>query len=246
MRIDRIRLKNFCGVTEAEIRFAPKGVTIVHGPNEAGKSTLMQGINVLFDHRDDSRKEEVRLTKPVDRDVGAEVEADVEIGVCRFTYFKRFHKDKATRLTVHAPKAESLTGREAHERVEQILSGSLDTNLWKALRIVQGQNLKMPELHNQPALAQALDRTAGQAKSGEREEGLYEAARSEFHQYFTEKVKEKEDPVGRARTQAATTAENKQELERQLKELEDQIARFATLAKATDTLHRSLSSLESG
>ena len=56
MRINRVRLKNFGGVVEAEVRFAPLGVTIVHGPNEAGKSTLMQGINVLFDHRDDSRK----------------------------------------------------------------------------------------------------------------------------------------------------------------------------------------------
>src|SRR4051794_37005083 len=107
MRIDRIRIKNFCGVAEAEVRFAPKGVTIVHGPNEAGKSTLMQGINVLFDHKDDSRKEEVRLTKPVHRDVGSEVEADVEIDSFRFTYFKRFHKDRETRLTIHAPKAEN-------------------------------------------------------------------------------------------------------------------------------------------
>ena len=82
----------------------------------------MHAINVLFDHRDDSRKEEVRLTKPVNRDVGSEVEADIEIGEHRFTYFKRFHKDRETRLTIHAPRAESLVGREAHERVQQILS----------------------------------------------------------------------------------------------------------------------------
>lgn len=187
----------------------------------------------------------MRFTKRVDRDVGAEVEADVEIGTYQFTYFKRFHKDRETRLTVHVPKAENLTGREAHDRVQQILSGSLDTNLWMALRIIQGHNLEMPELHNQPALAQALDRSAGQAKSGEREESLYEAAQSEFLQYFTDKGKEKEGPVGRARTQAVTTAEREQELNRQLKELEDHVTRFAILTKETDTLSRSLSSLES-
>ena len=244
MRIDRIRLKNFCGVAEADVRFAAKGVTIVHGPNEAGKSTLMRGINVLFDHRDDSRKEDVRVTKPVDRDVGAEVEAEVEIGIFRFTYFKRFHKDRETRLTIHAPKSENLTGREAHERVQQILSSNLDTNLWMALRIVQGHNLEMPELYNQPALAQALDRAAGQAKSGEREEGLYEAARDEFREYFTDSGKEKEDPVGRSRTLAATTAEHERALQQQLKELEDHVERFAALAKEADTLSRSLPSLE--
>lgn len=245
MRIDRIRLKNFCGVSETEVHFAPKGVTIVHGPNETGKSTLMQGINVLFDHKDDSRKEEVRLTKPVNRDVGSEVEADVEIGAFRFTFFKRFHKDRETRLTVHAPKAENLTGREAHDRVQQILSASLDTSLWMALRIVQGENLHMPELHDQPALAQALDRAAGQARSGEREEGLFEAANSEYRVYFTDKGKEKEDPVGKARTEAEATAEAAQDLEVQLTALEADIARHSVVSRESITLERGLGGLES-
>jgi energy-coupling factor transporter ATP-binding protein EcfA2 len=244
MRIDRIRLKDFCGISDTEVQFAPKGVTIVHGPNEVGKSTLMQGINVLFDHRDDSRKEEVRLTKPVNRDVGSEVEADVEIGEYRFTYFKRFHKDRETRLSIHAPRAENLTGREAHDRVQQILSASLDTSLWMALRIVQGENLQMPELHNQPALAQALDRAAGQAKSGEREEGLFDAAHAEYLAYFTDRGREKEDPVGRVRTRATAAAGRTRELQEQLRALEIDIARYADLSKASATLQGSLPGLD--
>lgn len=47
VRIDRIRLKNFDGITEAEVKFAPAGATIVHTPNEAGQLTLMHAINVL-------------------------------------------------------------------------------------------------------------------------------------------------------------------------------------------------------
>jgi hypothetical protein len=237
-------LKNFCGITEAEVKFAPTGVTIVHGPNEVGKSTLMQGINVLFDHRDDSRKEEVRLTKPVNRDVGSEVEADVEIGQHRFTYFKRFHKDRETRLTIHAPRAESLVGREAHERLQQILSGSVDTALWQALRIVQGRNLEMPELHNQPALAQALDRVAGQAKSGEKEEALFEATYSEYNRYFTDTGREKEDPIGQTRTRAVEAAEKEREPLAQLKEVEEDVGRFATLERSVATLKRSHAGLE--
>jgi len=244
MRIDRIRLKNFCGISETEVKFAPKGVTIVHGPNEAGKSTLMLGINVLFDHKDDSKKEEVRLTKPVNLDVGSEVEADVEIGEHRFTYFKRFHKDRETRLTVHTPKAENLTGREAHDRVQQILNSSLDTSLWMALRIVQGENLQMPELHKQPALSQALDRAAGEAKSGEREEGLFDAVHSEYLAYYTDKGKEKEDPVGKVRGKAANSAAQMEELQGKLKALEDDITRHTALSKANATLQGSLPGLE--
>jgi hypothetical protein len=237
-------LKNFCGVAEMEVKFASTGVTIVHGPNEAGKSTLMLGINVLFDHRDDSRKEEVRLTKPVNRDVGSEVEADVEIGEYKFTYFKRFHKDKETRLTIRVPKAESLVGREAHERVRQILDGNVDTALWQALRIVQGRNLDMPELHNQPALSQALDRVAGQVKSGEKEEALFEAAYSEYSRCFTDTGREKEDPIGQARTRATETVENERGLLAQLKEVEEDVGRFATLERSTVTLRRGLAGLE--
>ena len=220
MRLDRIRLKNFCGVAETEIKFAPSGVTLIHGPNETGKSTLMMGIDVLFDHRDDSKKEEVRQTKPVNRDVGSEVEADVEIGEYRFTYFKRFHKDKETVLTIHAPKAESLVGREAHERVQQILAGSVDTALWQALRIMQGGNLEMPTLHDQRALSEALDRAAGQAKSGQKENALFEAAYSEYSQYFTDTGKEREVPVVQARKRATDTAESERNLQAVLSKLE--------------------------
>ena len=244
MRIDRVRLKNFCGVTETEVKFAPTGVTIVHGPNDAGKSTLMAGINVLFDHLDDSKKEEVRNTRPVNRDVGSEVEADVEIGDHRFTYFKRFHKDKETRLIIHTPKAENLVGREAHERVQQILDGSVDTALWRALRIVQGGNLKMPELHSQPALEQALDRAAGQIQAGEKEDALFDAAYSEYAIYFTDTGREREDPIAQTRARAAEAAEKGDVLLAQLKGIEDDVGRFAALERSVAALKRNLARLE--
>ena len=244
MRIDRIRLKNFCGVAATEVRFAPAGVTLIHGPNETGKSTLMTGIDVLFDYRDDSKHEEVRLTKPVNRDVGSEVEADVEIGVYRFTYFKRFHKDKETVLTIHAPTAENLVGREAHDRVLQILSGSVDTALWQALRILQGGNLDMPKLHDQRALSEALDRVAGKAKSGDTENALFEAAYAEYSQYFTDTGREKEVPVGQARKRASDAAEKERTLQAELSKLEEDIGRFSKLEKSVATLKRGLAGLD--
>jgi len=244
MRIERIRLKNFCGVSETEVKFASLGVTLIHGPNETGKSTLMTGIDVLFDHRDDSKKEEVRQTKPVNRDVGSEVEADVQIGEYRFTYFKRFHKDKETILTIHAPRPENLVGRDAHDRVQQILAGSVDTALWQALRILQGGNLEMPTLHDQRALSEALDRAAGQSKSGDKENALFEAAYSEYSQYFTDTGKEKETPVGQARKRATESSEKERGLQADLNKLEEDIGRFATLEKSVATLKRGLAGLD--
>ena len=244
MKIHRVRIANFGGVAQAEGTLAPKGVTIIQGPNEAGKSTLMHAINVLFDHRDDSRKEEVRFTKPVDRDVGSEVEVDVEIGPYRFTYFKRYHKDRETRLTVSAPKPENHSGREAHERVQQILSDSVDVGLWRALRIVQGERLEMPDLENQPALARALDQAAGQALVGEREEALFEAVRRAYGEYFTETGRERESPLGETRRQAEAMAAKVAELSAQLALVEGDVERFEVLERAIVTAKRSLTGLE--
>ncbi len=244
MKIKRVRLKNFCGVDEVEVQLSPTGVTLIHGPNEAGKSTLMTAVDVLFDHRDDSKKEEVRNIKHVSRDVGAEVEADIEIGDYRFTYFKRFHKDRETVLTIHSPRAENLSGREAHERVRQILDGSVDTGLWQALRILQGGNLEMPALHDQRALSEALDRAAGQAKAGDKENALFESAYAEYGQYYTDTGKEKEPSLGQARTRAAEATAKEQGLQSELNALEADVTRHASLERSLATLKRGLAGLD--
>jgi energy-coupling factor transporter ATP-binding protein EcfA2 len=244
MKIERVRLKNFCGVDEVEVRLSPTGVTLIHGPNEAGKSTLMTAVDVLFDHRDDSRREEVRNTKHVSKDVGAEVEADIEIGDYRFTYFKRFHKDRETVLKIHSPRAENLSGREAHERVRQILDGSVDTGLWQALRILQGGILGMPALHDQRALSEALDRAAGQAEAGDKENALFEAAYAEYGQYYTDTGREKEPSLGQARSRAAEATAKEQVLQSDLTALEAEVTRHATLEKSLVSLKRRLAGLD--
>jgi hypothetical protein len=63
--------------------------------------------------------------------VGSEVEAQVEIGEHSFTYFKRFHKDRETLLTIHAPKAD-LTAQCANTNAvlaaaAQALNGARNT-----------------------------------------------------------------------------------------------------------------------
>jgi DNA repair exonuclease SbcCD ATPase subunit len=185
VKIHRLRLRDFRGVVEHEVEFAPHGVTIVEGPNEVGKSSLAEAIELLFDERDDTAKQRVREIKPVDRDAGAEVEADVALGPYRFTYTKQFHRRSGTRLSIAAPRVETLTGREAHERVRTLLDEHVDVSLWRALRIVQGSPLTQPELDDAASLAAALDRAAGGDTGGEREQSLFDRARAEFELHFT-------------------------------------------------------------
>ena len=185
MKIHRLVLRNYRGVAEREVVFAANGVTIVEGPNEVGKSSLAEAVELLFDERDDTGKQRVREIKPVDLDAGAEVEADIELGPYRFTYAKTFHRRSATHLAIHAPRVETLTGREAHDRVRALLEEHVDVSLWRALRIVQGSPLAQPELSDAPSLAAALDRAAGVDAGGEREQSLFDRARAEFEEHFT-------------------------------------------------------------
>lgn len=76
-RINRLTLRNFRGVTSAEVTFPSEGVTIIEGDNEAGKSSLAEALTMVLEVRDDSRKQGVMAVKPVHRDAGPEVEVDL-------------------------------------------------------------------------------------------------------------------------------------------------------------------------
>ncbi|HEV7887326.1 MAG TPA: AAA family ATPase [Acidimicrobiales bacterium] len=185
MRIHRIRLRNYRGVDEHEVVFPAAGVTVVQGDNEVGKSSLAEALDLLFDYQDSSTHKAVKATKPVHKDVGTEVEAEIEAGPYRFTYTKRFHREKATVLRVTAPRPESHTGREAHERVLAILDQAVDMPLWRALRLHQGVRPDQADLSEQTSLAAALDTASAGALAGDREAGLVELAKAEYDRFFT-------------------------------------------------------------
>lgn len=226
MRILRIKLRNFRGVAECEVRFPRDGVSIVAGDNEVGKSSIAMAIDALIEHLDSSKRQEVLALKPVHRDEGAEVEADIEAGAYEFTYFKRFHRQQQTKLTIRSPRPENLSGREAHERAVQIFAETVDMALWKALRIEQGSELLPPDLSAQKRLSAALDAAAGSAKATEGNESLYDAAHAETLRYFTENGSERKDFRQRgeestAAAQAATVLrERLRELERDIESSE--------------------------
>jgi hypothetical protein len=177
VRIHRIRLRNYRGVTDVEVQFAEHGVTIVEGANEAGKTSLLEALDFLIRTLDSSTAQAIKAVQPSGRDVGAEVEAEISSGPYRFVYRKRWHRQRETTLEVVAPRREQWVGREAHERVEAILAETLDAALWSALRLKQGATLAQPGL-DVPSLGRALDAAAGGDLAGDREDGPRSRERS--------------------------------------------------------------------
>ncbi|MEM7411162.1 MAG: AAA family ATPase [Myxococcota bacterium] len=239
MKLLRLRLRHYRGTEAREIALAPDGVTLIVGPNEIGKSSLFEALDLLFDELDNTTKQRVRDVKPVDRDAATEIEAELRVGSAHLTYQKRFHRKPATELRLHAPRVGTWTGREAHEKALALLGEHVDLSLWRALRILQQTPLAPPNLADAPSLTQALDRVAGGSGEGEREGTLFDAAEAHYGEYFT--------PTGRDRKAARTLesgwedARRESEAARQaLEALEADVAEEARLRDAVATVETGL------
>lgn len=187
MKLHRLTLTNYRGVTHREIEFPDRGVVVISGANEIGKSSMIEALDLLLMSKDRSTKKEVKAVKPTHADVGSEVVAEISTGSYRFVYRKRFHKRAETELTVLSPRREQLTGDEAHERVLAMLDETVDTALWQAQRVLQATATAPVDLSGCDALSRALDVAAGSAQdAGDADPLLIDRIDSEYLTYFTQ------------------------------------------------------------
>ncbi|SCX33035.1 AAA family ATPase [Mycolicibacterium fluoranthenivorans] len=189
MKLHRLTLTNYRGVAHRDIDFPDRGVVVISGANEIGKSSMIEALDLLLMSKDRSTKKEVKAVKPTHADVGSEVIAEISTGPYRFIYRKRFHKRAETELTVLSPRREQLTGDEAHERVLAMLDETVDTALWQAQRVLQATATAPVDLSGCDALSRALDVAAG---AGDNTGGtdsdplLIDRIDAEYLTYFTQ------------------------------------------------------------
>ena len=146
MKLHRVKLSNYRGVVNREVSFSQNGVTIIEGPNEVGKTAIAEGLQLAIDLPDSSTSTRVKAVQPAGRDEGPEVEISLSSGEYEIVFSKRWLRQSATTLEIKTPRQESLTGRQAHDRLQEILVETLDEELWKALRIQQGTELTLAQL----------------------------------------------------------------------------------------------------
>jgi len=245
MRLRSLRVSHFKGIEDRTLEFPENGVIVIEGPNEIGKSTLLEALHLLLGELDSSKKGKVKSAQPVDRDVGPEVEAEIESGPYRFRYFKRFLKKPVTELHIHAPMKHDLVGRPAHERVNAILDETMDRDLWAALQITQTDPLTQASLANAQSLAAALDRAAGQAIAGERETTLFARIEAEYLRYYTatgRSGKALQEAEAHESGAAATVRETADKLD----ELEDDVNAIPALADREAELVQQLANQRAG
>jgi DNA repair exonuclease SbcCD ATPase subunit len=189
LRVHRIRLTDFKGVAAREVEFAEHGITLVSGPNEIGKSSLVDGLDLLIDLPASSKHSRVTAAQPTGRDVGPEVEAELSLGPHRLVYRKRWLRSAQTELQVLSPVPAQYSGPQAHERFNGLLAeNGVDKELWRKLRVDQGMPLGQASVGGYaavPAMAGEAEPVSSVRRGPEEE--LFEKAKAEFERYFTEK-----------------------------------------------------------
>src|ERR1700752_629925 len=161
MKLHRLVLTNYRGITHREIEFPDHGVVVVSGANEIGKSSMIEALDLLLESKDRSNKKEVKQGNPPTADAGSGFTAEISTGPYRFIYRKRFNTNPETQLTVLEPRRESHSGDEAHDRVQAMLAETVDTELWHAQRVIQSASTGAFDLSGCAALPRALDVAAG-------------------------------------------------------------------------------------
>ncbi len=235
MKLHRLKLENFRGVTAREVEFPDAGVVVVTGRNEIGKTSMIDALDALIALPDSSRKRTILEAKPAGRDVPVLVEAEFSIGPTRVVYTKQWLKRPTTTLrhVSGAAAGRTVTGREAHDAAEQLWA-TADTTLWQALRYLQASGLDQNALTDSAALRRALESRAGEAPGDDREvTTLLERVGAECDRYWTATRKrnagfvQAETGCREAETAAADAAEELRGIavvEDELAELTEEIA----------------------
>ncbi|MCQ9346551.1 AAA family ATPase [Corynebacterium phoceense] len=200
MRIHSIELNNVRGVRHLRAdNFPDTGVIVIHGGNEAGKSTILDALGIALLERAGSTAKTARdktlsdrgvmWLKPVDVDEAPEVTVSMSIGPYDFKLYKRFIKGSKTELEITSPKHESLTGPDAQARLDEIIAEHLDKALLATLFLRQDQLDEGIAAAGVPSLTAALERETGtdaETSLGD-DTDLMRRVSDEFRRYYTEK-----------------------------------------------------------
>lgn len=240
MKLLTLTLENWRGVSASHIEF-DGGVTLIEGPNEVGKSSLVEALRMLFRDKSGSKRKEVQAVQPVGEDVGSSVAAEVRCGEYHFTYSKTYNRKHGTELRILAPRAEQLTGDDAHNRAWDILSGHMDMALWDALLVEQGKEIGGVRLADSDGLARALDNAAGGAGVSGEESALFDAVQAEYERYFT--LKTGKPRYADAQQRVEEHQERVQQLQATLRELDDDLRRFEHVSAEISRLQRAVPEL---
>ena len=157
------------------------GLNLVVGPNELGKSTLLDALRAALFERHRSGAAAIKALQNDRSDLAPVVELVFEVGGDEFTLTKRFIKSPYARLVL--PSGVTLESDAAEAELRRLLgfgeSGSRGANaetlgMWGVLWVQQGQSFGRPELPESAlaSLSESVESEVGAVLGGRRARAL--------------------------------------------------------------------------
>lgn len=235
MILHRLTIEDFRGVERETVEIPQRGVLVVEGPNESGKTSLMDALEMLLEHKASSGRAEIKAASPVGRDVPVVVEAEFTVDGERMRYRKEFVRGKRTSLEFPESARVALSGDDAHDHVRDLLDRKVDRSLWRALRIAQDEPIgQVDAAKGMDSLRRALDSAAG-GSDPTGDDALITRVAEERNRYLTAR---RGEPTGELARSEARVAEARTALaaaETRHAELDAAVAEHA----AHEATHRS-------
>lgn len=182
MRYRRIKVRDFRGIDEREVEIGD-GLTVLVGPNEVGKSSLLEAVNLLRTFKDSSKAAAIRNVRPVGRDASPFVELELETGPYQIKYRKQWWRAPRTELEVkdQVGRVQHFTGDEAHQKYLDLLKETVDLDLLDQVSVLQGESLQQAKLADVTALQHALGETPSDGDG----DVLMDRVEQEYRRYYT-------------------------------------------------------------
>lgn len=185
MRIHDFSLHNYRGVRSLSLNALPDtGVIVVSGDNEAGKSTVLEALHNILHVSHGSGAKAIKETQPRGQDVGPEASLHASVGPYRFRLTKRWISKKKCELHIEEPRVQQFTGKEAEDKLAEILAEHVDTNLLGTLFVEQGELSPAFAAAGIPTLTQSLNDASGGESSAQDDTGIMDKVAKEYDRYF--------------------------------------------------------------
>ncbi len=254
MLLTHLKVKNV-GTLLGEIAIADidPSLTVIHGPNETGKSTLLAGLHATVFQRHGSQIQDLKDLQPFGRgDLAPEVWVGFDRDGERIDIHKRFLKQPAAEITIRGDRSETLSGDQAERRIREVMECDSpgrqgikpeQMGIWWLLWPDQTQAGTDPNdaLLDTPRarLRHVLTDLVGEVTSGPEGERLLALATEERRRYLTDS---KRQPTGEYRRAMEDETRAREQLDAARQRYEtgqaqaDELAE--TRARLTDIHHR--------
>jgi hypothetical protein len=236
MKVLEIWAENVRGVsTKKVVNPAPTGVTLIHAPNESGKTTLSEVLTFLFTYPDGSKHANLKTLQPVGKDVGPAMGATIEIGPDTYVIKKQWLKEKKTEVVVTGSRTLQLAGPDAQAEIERIFKESLDSTFWELLQLQQAEFNALVDNEFGSDFLKDLQNLLDKISTDTEEESadtLFEKVNTEHKKWFAAKG----GPTTAAGTQGRVLSDLLDEIETLKDEERNLRGRIAESAKVEQTV----------